>query len=496
MIASVHGTVQAVRLDAAVVEVGGVGLLVQATPATLAGLRVGPSARLATSLVVREDSLTLFGFADADEREVFEIVQTVSGVGPRLALAMLAVHTPDGLRRAVARRGPQGARNASPASASRAHSASSSSSRTASASRGRRRRRRLRRPPRRDGATRSSTRSSASAGRPGPPRTPSRPCSTGPTARSPRTRSPACCVRRCGPGRRPWLTTTSSSPSGSRRSRWSDRPRTTSSAPPRPRCARATWTEFVGQRVVRDQLSLVLQAARARGRAPDHVLLSGPPGLGKTTLGDDHRRRARRLVARDERPGDPARGRPGGRPVLARGGRGPVHRRDPPAGPPGRGAALRRDGGLPGRRHRRQGRGRERDPARPAAVHGRRRHDAGRSAAGAAAGPVRVHGPPRLLRDRRARAGAAALRRSARRPARSTRRPPRSPRGRAARRASRTACCVGSGTGRRSAATGRSAWPPHGPRSRCTRWTSSGSTGSTVPCSRPCARGSAGDRSG
>ena len=53
-------------------------------------------------LVVREDSLTLFGFADADEREVFETVQTVSGVGPRLALAMLAVHTPDGLRAAVA----------------------------------------------------------------------------------------------------------------------------------------------------------------------------------------------------------------------------------------------------------------------------------------------------------------------------------------------------------------------------------------------------------
>ncbi|HEY0240080.1 MAG TPA: Holliday junction branch migration protein RuvA [Friedmanniella sp.] len=102
MIASVHGTVLAVRLDAAVVEVGGVGMLVQTTPATLAGLRVGQQARLSTSLVVREDSLTLFGFAEEDEREIFEIVQTVSGVGPRLALAMLAVHTPDGLRRAVA----------------------------------------------------------------------------------------------------------------------------------------------------------------------------------------------------------------------------------------------------------------------------------------------------------------------------------------------------------------------------------------------------------
>ena len=102
MIASVRGRVLAVRLDAVVVEVGGAGLLLQATPATLAELRPGHEAELATSLVVREDALTLFGFADADERDVFEVVQTVSGIGPRLALAMLAVHTPDGLRAAVA----------------------------------------------------------------------------------------------------------------------------------------------------------------------------------------------------------------------------------------------------------------------------------------------------------------------------------------------------------------------------------------------------------
>ena len=102
MIASINGTVLSVRLDAAVLAVGGVGLLVQATPTTLAGLRVGSTASLSTTLVVREDSLTLYGFADDDERDVFEVVQTVSGVGPRLALAMLAVHTPDGLRRAGA----------------------------------------------------------------------------------------------------------------------------------------------------------------------------------------------------------------------------------------------------------------------------------------------------------------------------------------------------------------------------------------------------------
>jgi Holliday junction DNA helicase RuvA len=102
MIASVRGPVLSVGLDSAVVEVGGVGLLVHTTPGTAAGLRPGSAASLATTLVVREESLTLYGFADEDERQVFELVQTVSGVGPRLALAMLAVHAPDALRRAVA----------------------------------------------------------------------------------------------------------------------------------------------------------------------------------------------------------------------------------------------------------------------------------------------------------------------------------------------------------------------------------------------------------
>ncbi|MGP3926366.1 Holliday junction branch migration protein RuvA [Streptomyces sp. 8N616] len=102
MIAFVSGPVAALAPDSAVVEVGGVGMAVQCTPNTLSGLRVGRQARLATSLVVREDSLTLYGFADDDERQIFELLQTASGVGPRLAQAMLAVHSPDALRRAVA----------------------------------------------------------------------------------------------------------------------------------------------------------------------------------------------------------------------------------------------------------------------------------------------------------------------------------------------------------------------------------------------------------
>jgi holliday junction DNA helicase RuvA len=102
VIAHLNGTVSAVAPDGAVIDVGGVGLLVQCTPGTLARLRLGERAKVATSLVVREDALTLYGFASEDERATFELVQTASGVGPRLALAMLAVFTPDGLRRAVA----------------------------------------------------------------------------------------------------------------------------------------------------------------------------------------------------------------------------------------------------------------------------------------------------------------------------------------------------------------------------------------------------------
>jgi Holliday junction DNA helicase RuvA len=101
VIASVAGTVTALHADGVIVRVGGVGLAVQTTPGTRAGLRIGDEAVLSTSLVVREDSLTLYGFADDEERALFELLQTASGVGPRLAQAVLTVHTPDTLRRAL-----------------------------------------------------------------------------------------------------------------------------------------------------------------------------------------------------------------------------------------------------------------------------------------------------------------------------------------------------------------------------------------------------------
>ena len=101
MIAYVRGQVAAVTLSSAVLEVGGVGLELACTPTTLANLRVGAEATLPTSLVVREDHWTLFGFTDEDEKSTFELVQTASGVGPKLAQAMVAVLGPDRLRAAV-----------------------------------------------------------------------------------------------------------------------------------------------------------------------------------------------------------------------------------------------------------------------------------------------------------------------------------------------------------------------------------------------------------
>ncbi len=101
MIGSVTGTILERSEDSVLIQLGGFGLQVQCTPSTCLDLRVGDSATLATALVVREDSLTLFGFADSDQRAVFSVLQSVSGVGPRLALAVLATLTPDQLRCAV-----------------------------------------------------------------------------------------------------------------------------------------------------------------------------------------------------------------------------------------------------------------------------------------------------------------------------------------------------------------------------------------------------------
>jgi Holliday junction DNA helicase RuvA len=102
MISTVRGTIAAIGTDYVVVEVGGVGLLVHVTPNALRNLHLGAQAHLATSLVVREESLTLFGFHDDEERSLFELLQTASGVGPKVAQAMLAIHSVHSLKVAIA----------------------------------------------------------------------------------------------------------------------------------------------------------------------------------------------------------------------------------------------------------------------------------------------------------------------------------------------------------------------------------------------------------
>jgi len=102
MIASVRGEVLEVALDHVVIEAAGVGYRVNATPSTLASLRTGTEARLVTAMIVREDSHTLYGFSDNDTRDLFLTLLSVSGVGPRLAMATLAVHDANALRQALA----------------------------------------------------------------------------------------------------------------------------------------------------------------------------------------------------------------------------------------------------------------------------------------------------------------------------------------------------------------------------------------------------------
>jgi Holliday junction DNA helicase RuvA len=102
VIASVHGEVLDIALDHTVIEAAGVGYKVMATPATLSALRRGANTRLITAMIVREDSMTLYGFADSDARDLFMTLIGVSGIGPKIALATLAVYDAPGLRRALA----------------------------------------------------------------------------------------------------------------------------------------------------------------------------------------------------------------------------------------------------------------------------------------------------------------------------------------------------------------------------------------------------------
>ena len=102
MIASLRGTVLDIQLDHVVLECAGVGYKVLATPATLGSLQRGEEAHVMTTLVVKEDSMTLYGFTSTDDRDMFHVLQTVSGLGPKLALAALSVMGAGDLAQAIA----------------------------------------------------------------------------------------------------------------------------------------------------------------------------------------------------------------------------------------------------------------------------------------------------------------------------------------------------------------------------------------------------------
>ena len=102
MIAHLTGNVTAVGATFVVLDVNGFGMRALCTPATCAAVRLGQQATLHTSMVVREDSMTLYGFAEADERDLFELVQSASGIGPKIAQAVVSVMGPDDFRAAIA----------------------------------------------------------------------------------------------------------------------------------------------------------------------------------------------------------------------------------------------------------------------------------------------------------------------------------------------------------------------------------------------------------
>ena len=102
MISLITGAVRSISADKVIVEVGGVGLSLSITSQTSSQLHLGASAQLFTSLIVREDSLTLFGFLDEQSRNTFELLQTVSGIGPKVALAVMGSHSAESLAKAIA----------------------------------------------------------------------------------------------------------------------------------------------------------------------------------------------------------------------------------------------------------------------------------------------------------------------------------------------------------------------------------------------------------
>ena len=212
----------------------------------------------------------------------------------------------------------------------------------------------------------------------------------------------------------------------------------------------------MGQERVKDQLAVFIEAAKARGEALDHVLLAGPPGLGKTSLAQIVASELGRRVRRHRRAGARAQGRRGQLPHGARAAQRLLRRRDPPPPARARGDLLPGDGGPPAADHRRPGRGGEGGHARPARLHDDRRHHPHRPPHHAAARPLRRHAPARALRAGGPRQDRHALGRHPRRARSTTPARRRSPSAPAAPRAWPTGCSSARATTRRCAGPGTS----------------------------------------
>ncbi len=373
-----------------------------------ARVRVGEQVTLHTSLVVREDSLTLYAFGEPGERDCFELVQSASGIGPKIAQAVVSVFSPEEFRAAVAAGnitaltrvpgiGAKGAQRLVLELKDKVNVLAGSGGGVGAAAgcpglarpgAGRPGGPRLLR-PRRRGGLRSGRRRSLR-----------------------RTRTPpwrCCCGRRCAAWR-------------SERHDRRDRP-SRSARPPRRPGRRVRAAAVLAGRVRRPAPRQRAARPRAGRRPPPRHQPRPRPALRAPGPRQDHPRADHRRgdgCADPDllRPGHPARRRPGRDPLRAHRGRGVLPRRDPPHVASGRGDALPGHGGLPGRRRGRQGRRRDGDPAGDPAVHPRRRHHQGRPAARTAARPLRLHRPARLLRRRRPGEDPGALRRAARHPPR------------------------------------------------------------------------------
>ncbi len=389
MISSVRGEVLEVALDHVVIEAAGVGYRVNATPSTLATLRQGSQARLITAMIVREDSMTLYGFVDGDTRDLFLTLLSVSGVGPRLAMATLAVHDAAALRQALADSDVT-ALTRVPGIGKRGAERMVLELRDKSRSRRR---------------NRCGYRPALAV--------------NGHAVRSPVVEA----LVGLGFAAKQAEEATDKVLAGEHENGGRDDVGALRAASflagqgpmigeddyadPEDRDVSAALTvgegdvdvslrprslhEFIGQPRVREQLQLVIEGAKNRGGTPDHILLSGPPGLGKTSLA--------MIIAAEL--GSALRVTSG--PALERAGDLAamlsnlvehdvlVHRRDPPHRPARRGDALPGDGGLSGRRGRRQRAWGDVDSAGGRAVHPGRRDHPVRRADRPAARPVRFH---------------------------------------------------------------------------------------------------------